>query len=252
MKNNLNICYPKDEHVVEFIKNNDPNYNGKLSSYFSFSRVVSLTDLNRLIDKMNLNFFSNVAVLSGSTDEPELKLINYQKLDILDFNEDLGLFDLDKDWETDNKTDVNKSNIYKECEYDIVFCNQVFEHIFSPIQAIKNINYITKKNGYVWISVPTINCIHGDPYFYSSGYHPRYLYRLCKENGFDIMHIGAFGSRKYLAHAVQGHWCHHNELKIGLRSKRDLAYPYFALQDGRINNTSGKFIVDTWALLKKI
>ena len=79
---------------------------------------------------MNLNFFSNVAVISGSTDEPELKLINYQKLDILDFNEDLGLFDLDKDWETDNKTDVNKSNTYKECEYDIVFCNQVFEHIF--------------------------------------------------------------------------------------------------------------------------
>ena len=251
MKNDLKIFYPNQKSVDEFIKSYDSSYDGKLSSYLSFSRVVSLSDFNRLIHQMNLNNFSKVAIVSGSNDEPELKLINYEKLDILDFDEDTGLFDLDKDWKEINNLNNDKSKSYKESEYNIVFCNQVFEHIFSPIQAIKNIYYITEKNGYVWISVPTINCIHGDPYFYSSGYHPRYLDRLCKEAGFEIIHIGAFGSRKYLAHAVQGHWCFHNELKIGFRSKRDFAYPFFAIQDGRKNNTNGKFIVDTWALLKK-
>ena len=251
MSNDLNIFYPTDNNVIDFIKNFDAKYDKKLSNYFSFSRVVSLSDFHRLIQQMNSNNFSKVAVVSGTIKEPELKLIKYEHVDILDYEEDSGLFDLDVDWKTIHNSHNNVSKFYKESEYDFVFCNQVFEHIFSPIQAIKNIHYVTKKNGYVWISVPTINCIHGDPYFYSAGYHPRYLERLCKGSGFEVIHIGAFGSRKYLAHAVQGHWCFHDELKAGFRSKRDFAYPYFAIQDGSKNNTSGKFITDTWALLKK-
>tara|TARA_B100000787_G_scaffold170204_1_gene164801 strand:- start:179 stop:937 length:759 start_codon:yes stop_codon:yes gene_type:complete len=251
MKNNLNIFYPTDESIIDFIKNHNTKYDKKLSNYHNFSRVVSLSDFHRLIHQMNLNNFSKVAVVSGSLEEPELKLIKYEHIDILDYEEVSGLFDLDVDWKIINNSNKANSKFYKEGEYNFVFCNQVFEHIFSPIQAIKNIHYITKKNGYAWISVPTINCIHGDPYFYSAGYHPRYLYRLCKESGFEVMHVGAFCSRKYLAHAVQGHWCSHDELKAGFRSKRDFAYPYFAIQDGRKNCTSGKFITDTWVLLKK-
>lgn len=251
MKNNLNIFYPSDKSVIDFIKNYNKEYDKKLSNYFSFSRVVALSDFQRLIHQMNLNNFLKVAVVSGSMNEPELKLIDCAHTDILDFKEDSGLFDLDVDWKSISNSNDEDSKFYKEGEYNFVFCNQVFEHIFSPIQAIKNIHYITKKNGYAWITVPTINCIHGDPYFYSAGYHPRYLDRLCKSAGFEVIHIGAFGSRKYLAHAVQGHWCFHDELRPGFRSKRDFAYPYFAIQDGRKNNTNGKFIVDTWALLKK-
>tara|TARA_B100000989_G_scaffold290901_1_gene264684 strand:- start:177 stop:935 length:759 start_codon:yes stop_codon:yes gene_type:complete len=251
MNNNLNIFYPTDKNVSDFIKNYDLKYDKKLSNYFSFSRVVALSDFHRLIHQKNIYNFSKVAVVSGSMDEPELKLINYEHIDILDYEHGSGLYDLDVDWKTIKKSNNIESKFYKESEYNIVFCNQVFEHIFSPIQAIKNIHFITKKNGYVWISVPTINCIHGDPYFYSSGYHPRYLKRLCKGTTFEVIHIGAFGSRKYLAHAVHGHWCFHDELKAGFRSKRDFAYPFFAIQDGRKNNSDGKFIVDTWALLKK-
>ena len=251
MKNNLNIFYPTHKSVIEFIKNYNEKYNKKLSNYFSFSRVVALSDFHRLIHQINLDNFSKVAVISGSINEPELKLINYENIEILDFNEDSGIFDLDVDWKQIGNSNSIDSKFYKGDEYNFVFCNQVFEHIFSPIQAIKNIYYITKKNGYAWITVPTINCIHGDPHFYSAGYHPRYLDRLCRGAGFEVINIGAFGSRKYLAHAVQGHWCFHDELKPGFRSKRDFAHPYFAIQDGRKNNTNGKFIVDTWALLKK-
>ena len=251
MKNNLNIFYPTHKSVIEFIKNYNEKYDKKLSNYFSFSRVVALSDFHRLIQQMNLDNFFKVVVISGSINEPELKLINYENIDILNFNEDLGIFDLDVDWKSISNSNSIDSKFYKEGEYNFVFCNQVFEHIFSPIQAIKNIHYILKKNGYAWITVPTINCIHGDPYFYSAGYHPRYLDRLCKGTGFEVIHLGAFGSRKYLAHAVQGHWCFHDELKPGFRSKRDFANPFFAIQDGRKNNTNGKFIVDTWVLLKK-
>jgi hypothetical protein len=252
MNDNLNVFYPSDESVIDFIKIYNKKYDGKLTNYFSYSRVVALSDFHRLIHEMNLNNFLKVSIVSGSMNEPELKLINSEHTDILDFDEDSCMFDLDSDWKSIVKSKRDYSKFYKEGEYNFVFCNQVLEHIFSPIQAIKNIQYITKKNGFIWITVPTINCIHGEPYFYSAGYHPRFLNRLCKEAGLEIIHIGAFGSRKYLAHAVQGHWCFHDELRPGFRSKRDFAYPYFAIQDGRKNNTNGKFIVDTWALLKKI
>jgi SAM-dependent methyltransferase len=245
MKNNLKIYYPEDKNVINFIKSFNTIFDKKLTNKFSYTRVVLLSDFKRLITEKNLNKFLKVAVISGSLEEPELKFITYKDLDILDFDEVSNVYNLDDDWET--------SKFYrdKKSQYDFVICNQVFEHIFSPSRGIKNIHFITKPNGYVWISLPTINCIHGEPHFYSAGYHPRYLNRLCEEADFEVLHVGAFGNRKYLAYAVQGCWLTHDELKIGFRSKLDLALPYFAIQDGRKNDTRGNFITDTWALLRK-
>jgi len=245
------IYYPPTKDVIDFIKNYNPKFDGKLSNYFNFSRVVALFDFHRLVTKMNLIDHKNVSVISGSDEEPELEFLGYKNLEILNYDNKTGSFDLDQDWQNTENHEFIDLVINKKNKYDFVFCNQVLEHVFSPIQAIKNLHYITKKKGYIWISIPTINCIHGDPYFYSSGYHPRYLDRLGKEAGLEVIHVGAFGSRKYLAHAVDGHWCFHDELRPGFKTKRDFAYPYFAIQDGRKNNTNGKFIVDTWALFKK-
>ena len=253
MKNNFEIFYPEDKNVLNFIKDYDEEFNKKLTNKFNYSRVVSLSDFHRLIGKMNSNDFSKVVVVSGSLQEPELKFINHEFLDVFDYDEVLNLNNLDDDWEMINNSSNINSKYYKEKKsiYDFVLCNQVFEHIFSPSQGIKNIHYITKTNGYAWISVPTINCIHGEPYFYSAGYHPRYLHRLCEEAGFEVLHVGAWGNRKYLAYASQGHWLVHDELKIGFRSKLDFAHPYFAIKDGRKNDIRGRFITDTWALLRK-
>lgn len=252
MKNDPNIFFPNDEDVINFIKNFDQRYNKKLSSKINFSRVVSLSDLHRILNYINLNYFQKVAIVSGSLKEPELELINYEKLDNLEFDETLDLFNLDNDWKIINSSNNSNSKFYRENQYDFVLCNQVLEHIFSPSQGMKNIHHIIKKNAYAWITIPTINRIHGEPYFYSAGYHPRFLYRLCKELGFEVIHLGAWGSQKYLTYAVQGKWSTSIELKKGFRSKYDIAHPYLAMKDGRKNTTDGRFITDTWALIKKI
>ncbi len=251
MKNDYKISFPDDGNVINFIKNFDIRYNNKLSNHFNYSRVVSLYDFHRLLNELKLKFFSKVAVVSGSIKEPELALFKYDDLDILQFDSISNLYNLDDDWSATNNSIELKSRPYNEDHYDLILCNQVLEHIFSPEQGMKNIYYIMKKNSYAWISIPTINRIHGEPYFYSAGYHPRYLFRLCKKLGFEVVHIGAWGSRKYLAYAVQGKWLNNNQLKIGFRSKFDLAHPYFAMLDGRKNEKSGKFITDTWVLIKK-
>jgi len=245
VQNNLKIYYPEDKNILNFIENFNTIFDKKLTNKFSYSRVVLLADFKRLITQKTLHKFLKVALISGSLEEPELKLISYKDLDILDFDVVSNFYNLDDDWE------ISQFYRDKKSQYDLVICNQVFEHIFSPSQGIKNIHYITKPNAYVWISVPTINCIHGEPHFYSAGYHPRYLNRLCEEADFEVLHVGAWGNRKYLAYAVQGCWLTHNQLKIGFRSKLDLAYPYFAIKDGRKNDTTGNFITDTWALLRK-
>jgi SAM-dependent methyltransferase len=252
MKNDLSIFYPDKKSVLFFIKNFNKIFNQKLTKNFAFPRVVSLSEFNRLINYLGLCKFPKVAVISGSVDEPELNLINYDQSFFLQFDAFSNSYNLDEDWELNNKSKIILSqSLAKKEEYDLVLCNQVLEHIFSPTLALKNIYYLLKKGGHAWISVPTINCIHGDPYFYSAGYHPRYINRICKQTGFEVLHIGAWGNRKYLAYAVQGHWLVHDELKVGFRSKLDLAHPYFAIQDGRKNDTRGSFITDTWALIKK-
>ena len=244
------IVYSKLEDVLDFIKNSEKEFRTQLLEKINFSRVCTLADFKKYISDLNENF-KKVAVISGSENEPELKYCNYDHLDILDFNPESDLFNLDNEWQDIFQSNFGYSKFYKKDNYDLVLCNQVLEHIYNPFQAIKNIHFITKKNGYAWISIPTINCIHGEPYFYSSGYHPRYLERLCLDVGFEVKFIGAFGNRKYLSYAVNGKWMSHNELKRGFRAKRDFAFPYFALIDGRVNDITGNFITDTWILIRK-
>jgi 2-polyprenyl-3-methyl-5-hydroxy-6-metoxy-1,4-benzoquinol methylase len=95
---------------------------------------------------MNLNNFKRVAVISGSLEEPELKLINYDSVDLLNYEETYNSFNLDDDWR-DYNNNINQDFSRQSSKYDFVFCNQVLEHIYSPIQGIKNIYYITKNNG---------------------------------------------------------------------------------------------------------
>lgn len=48
-------------------------------------------------------------------------------------------------------------------EFDIVFCLEVFEYVWNPVQAIENLAYFLKDNGVAYISFPTIYPVH-NPY----------------------------------------------------------------------------------------
>lgn len=55
--------------------------------------------------------------------------------------------------------DLNKK-IDTNLDFDIVFCLEVFEYIFDPIQAIKNIHTLLKQGGIAYLSFPFIYPIH--------------------------------------------------------------------------------------------
>jgi SAM-dependent methyltransferase len=123
-----------EKEINLFIKKFDTTFDNKLSNYFNYSRVVSLAHFSLLAQTLNLN--GDVGVVSGSSNEPELKFINVKSVSLLNFSENIK-YDLDSKWDFDEK-------------YDIVVCNQVLEHIFSPLQAFSNLLSITKPGGYIY------------------------------------------------------------------------------------------------------
>jgi len=69
--------------------------------------------------------------------------------------------DVDKSWNPDITVDFNNEGAWRGCgEYDVVFCLEVLEHIWNPIEALKNLFEVTSENGVCYISVPFINPIH--------------------------------------------------------------------------------------------
>ena len=151
----------------------------------------------------------------------------------------------------------------KKKQLDFIICNQVLEHVFNPHLAFKNMLHHLKKDGYIYVSLPTINCIHGEPYFYSSGFYPRFLERITKENKLRIINIGYWGSKKYIAQAIMGNWLNERDLRplpFSLKSLLNLSNPLLFFTDGRKNNNHNKMnrffnktpiIVDCWGLFQK-
>lgn len=230
-----------DKSVTNFINKFDNEFDGLLSSKHSYSRVVSLAHFHALITDFDLSNQDHVGVVSGSTEELELHFLNPKKLSILSFELDKK-YDLDQDW--------SKNSV--EGNFTFTMCNQVLEHVFNPQMAFKNLCHITAPNGYLYISIPTINCIHGEPHFYSSGFHPRFLERLANEYGLEIISVGHWGSQKYMLNAVDGKWLFEKYLRPGLHRKGDLKFPFQIFKDGRLRDTSkNQAITDCWGLFKK-
>jgi hypothetical protein len=228
-----------ENQVAEFIIDNDATFQGKLSSYHNYSRVVALAHFDSLTKNLGIKKQPHVGIIAGSEKEFELNFLDPQKVTVLNRGEE-GNYDLNLDWSG-----------YDSHNFSMTMCNQVLEHVFNPHLAFKNLYNQTAPSGYIYVSIPTLNCIHGEPDFFSSGFHPRFLEHLALENKLEILNIGYWGSYKYLINAVSGRWLSENRLKKGFFSIKDLNYPIrFLFNDGRIKSKKN-YITDCWALFKK-
>ena len=222
----------------------------KLSS-LAYSRLVQLTAVNQLVKTHNLIKQVHVGVISGGTEEPELALFKSDKTTICAYEEDVR-YDLDKSWLG-----------WPSYEFSLTICNHTFEHIFNPFVAIKNLIYHTAENGYIFLSMPVVDCIHGEPHFYYSGFHPRFLSRMAQESGLEIISLGAWGNHKAMINGMHCRWLNERESRRGLINFNNLTNPLSALktlfrnlrqlsvafEDGRVQ--SSRYLTNTWILLRK-
>jgi SAM-dependent methyltransferase len=222
--------------VSRFIAANDARFDGSLSGFMNYSRVVSLAGFDRLMGKLNLRAQAHIGVISGSLREPELKFVSAARTTILSFEDDKR-YDLDLKW-----TDPSQ-------EFSLTLCNQALEHVFNPHMAFENLVRHTAPGGYLYVTIPTVNCIHGEPYYYSAGFHPRFLERLGITHNLELADIGFWGSYKYMIYAVTGIWLPEKWLRRGIHRRGDLRHPSLIIEDGRFMNE--KFMTDCWALYRK-
>ncbi|CEZ19794.1 putative Methyltransferase type 11 [Candidatus Methylopumilus planktonicus] len=81
----------------------------------------------------------------------------------------------------------------KDNTFDAVLCTEVLEHIPYPIDTIKELSRILKKNGILILTAPS-NCLrHMDPYFFYTGFTDRFYEKILGENNFSIKKMEPVG-----------------------------------------------------------
>ena len=180
------------------IREIDNSLLNKMLSNSDPARIISLIrfyDLFSKIEKFSFNDHINIAVISGGLSEPELIFFENASIDCLCFDENIKqgeyqFWDLNWDWSESQYSDFHK-------KYDLVLCEQVFEHIPNPENALKNMKLLLKDKGFIHISVPSMNGIHTDPYYFTAGYHKRMLsYLSNRVGGFETIECESWGSKK--------------------------------------------------------
>lgn len=220
-------------------------------------RAVSLFYFKQYINKHCQGYTAlNIAIVSGSLNEPELLFFDsHIKVDLLSYEEN-SIFNLDFDWNT-----LNYSSYLNK--YDIVLCNHVLEHVPNIKRAYYNLHLLLKHNGLLYISVPGINNIHSDPQYYYAGFHFRTLDYYASKFNFQILESSGFFSRKIsLMHSV----CDWSPVKYSLGFPYSLRYVSLKefksiiwilldfLKYPGINffDKQKKFLVTSWILAKKV
>ena len=98
MINQMYFHYVDDKSVSSFIETHSDQFQGKLKTYYNYSRVVCLADFSNVLERHTLANVAKVAVVSGSSSDPELQLLKYENLDIIDYDASTNSYDLDCDW----------------------------------------------------------------------------------------------------------------------------------------------------------
>jgi hypothetical protein len=181
-----------------------------------FARVRAILDFREWINKYNIKP-KNLAYTYS--DDPELKLINYENANLIEYNS--------------NNMSGDLHNFNENEKYDFFLFNQTLEHLYNPFIAVNNIYNSLINGGYVFTSVPTINIPHSTPIHFN-GYNPMGLAMLFKSCGFDILEIGQWGNYEYLTKLFLNHsWPGYKNLS----------------ENGIINED--KNVVSCWILAKK-
>lgn len=110
---------------------------------------------------------------------------NVKESHILDNNNEVDFHD--KWSKPDILWDLNEtlSNPNYKYKYDVIFCLEVFEYIYNPVTALKNILFLLKKGGEAYISFPFVYPHHNPVESDSLRYTEFGVNKLLKVTGFS-------------------------------------------------------------------
>jgi SAM-dependent methyltransferase len=117
-----------------------------------------------------------------------------------------------------------------EAAFDLVFCEQVLEHVPDPVQASRNLFALIRPGGFAVVSVPFMVRIHREPEDYWR-FSPAGLRVLLERAGFEVERVEGWGSRASVL-ANLWVWC-----------------PYIPIVHSLANSSATPLVV--WAVARK-
>jgi ubiquinone/menaquinone biosynthesis C-methylase UbiE len=88
--------------------------------------------------------------------------------------------------------------------FDAVMCTEVLEHVPDPVAALKELNRILRKDGYLLVTVPFASLTHFAPYHFASGLSRFFFEHHLGLMGYDIIELKHNGNYfEYIAQEVR-------------------------------------------------
>lgn len=116
----------------------------------------SRDQLNQFLSEINIE--GKVVLDVGVQDKPSSRICKGQPAKYL-------TLDVDPQWNPDVVADLNEDLVTEELKdakknTDIIFCIEVLEHCWNPVQVVQTLFHLLKPGGILYISTPFINPHH--------------------------------------------------------------------------------------------
>lgn len=152
----------------------------QLTNYYKFYIVKRLLHKNFL--KNGKNYIKGLILDLGAGLSPFQKYIKNGRFISIDYNIDV------------NPAIVGSATClpFKSNSFDSIICTDVLEHLEEPNICIKEMKRVLKVNGYIYITVPMLWCLHYEPkdFYRFTRYGITYL---LKKEGFYIEKVSPVG-----------------------------------------------------------
>jgi len=91
-----------------------------------------------------------------------------------------------------------------DANFDAVMCTEVLEHVPDPVAALKELNRVLRKDGYLLITVPFASLTHFAPYHFASGLSRFFFEHHLGQMGYEILELKHNGNYfEFLAQEVR-------------------------------------------------
>lgn len=109
-------------------------------------------------------------------------------------------------WDTSRIDIVSDiSNIPEpDSSFDAILCSEVFEHIFSPEDAVREFSRLLRKGGRLILTAPFCSLTHFAPYHFATGFNRYWYEKVLNDNGFNMLSIPPNGNYfSYMAQEIR-------------------------------------------------
>lgn len=131
--------------------------------------------------------------------------------------------------------DICATEILQVGSFDVVFCEQVLEHVWEPQKALKNLYKMLRPNGYLVVSTPFMVKVHKCPEDYWR-FTPDCLHRMLTESGFEVESLNDWGNLNCVkANLLKKKWARYHPLR-SLKKSNDIPVTVWAI--ARKSNTT--------------